>query len=56
MAIHNWGTEMIYGVYDERNRNIGHFKHDTIRPILFTIDDHLRYIWYRYNSAATLPE
>ena len=31
---------------------IGSFKHDTLKPVLITDDDHLRYIWWRYNQAG----
>lgn len=45
--------EPISGVYDNSGVNIGFFKHDKLRPILFTDDDHLRYIWQVYHSRLT---
>ena len=45
------GPEAIVSVWDEQNRNIGFFKLDRLKPILFTADDHLIYICARYEAA-----
>ena len=49
---HNGGwPENISTVWTADGRYIGSFKHDTLKPVLFTDDDHLRYLWWRFNQG-----